>query len=72
MTDYLINFVTNLDPNVVNNATTQLLNWPKYTNSTPSLMTFQDAPAAPLAITSDTYRQAQMAFGMQMLLEYPI
>lgn len=70
MTDYLINFVVNLDPN---NKTTLLtgLEWPKYTNSSPQLLTFQDG-LVPLALTPDTYRQEAYELGVQVLLDYPI
>ncbi|THH21429.1 hypothetical protein EW146_g170 [Bondarzewia mesenterica] len=66
MTDYLIRFATNLDPNGNTG-----ISWPKYTNSTPQLLTFLDG-LVPLTITQDTYREEGMALLMQLSLESPI
>lgn len=70
MTDYLINFAVNLDPN---NETTLLTGqeWPKYTNSSPQLLTFQDG-LTPLTLIDDTYRAEAFDFGIQLLLNNPI
>jgi acetylcholinesterase len=70
MTDFLINFVVNLDPN---NRTTPLTGqkWPKYTKAAPKLLTFQDG-VVPLTLTDDTYRSEAFDFGTQVLLDYPI
>lgn len=70
MTNYLINFAVNLDPN---NKTTLLTGqkWPQYTNSTPTLLTFQDG-LIPLTLSQDTYRKEAFEFGIQALLNYPI
>lgn len=70
MTDYLINFVVNLDPN---NKRTLLTGqyWPKYTNSSPQLLTFQDG-LFPLTLTSDTFRADAFDYGIQVLLNNPM
>ena len=59
LTDYLINFATNLNPNGASVA-----NWPPYTNKSPQLLTLYDAPV-PTNVTLDTYR----AEGMKLLTE---
>jgi len=70
MTNYLINFAVNLDPN---NKTTLLTGqkWPQYSNSTPTLLTFQDG-LIPLKLSQDTYRKEAFDYGIQALLDYPI
>ncbi|KAH9060193.1 carotenoid ester lipase precursor [Lactarius vividus] len=52
LTDYLIHFATNLDPN------DRGLNpqWPRYTISSPQLLTLLDGPVINRTITLDTYR----------------
>ena len=50
MADFLINFVNNLDPNGKTG-----ISWPKYTTSSPQLLTFLDG-LTPLTITNDDYR----------------
>jgi hypothetical protein len=47
--DYLIHFVTNLDPNGGSSPW-----WPQYTTACPDLMTF--LPSNGTSITQDTYR----------------
>ena len=66
MAVYLINFVNNLNPNG-----SGLLSWPKYSTSSPQLLTFQDG-LTPLAITQDTFRQAAMNFLTQLSLVNPL
>jgi hypothetical protein len=73
--DYLVNFVSTLNPNDANNPT--LLAWPKWdnTNGSPAMMTFLDRPLGGingLAITSDTYRKAAIDFIIKLSLKYPI
>lgn len=67
MTDYLINFVNDLDPNGAGGH----LFWPQYTTASPNMMTFLDG-LIPLAITQDTYRAAPMAFLTQALYDMPV
>lgn len=58
LTDYLVRFVTNLDPNV--GAGTHV-NWPKYDTTTRQLVTFIDSLLPPAqTITADTFRQGGM------------
>lgn len=70
MTNYLINFVVNLDPN---NKTTLLTGqkWPQYTNASRQLLTFQDG-FVPLKLIDDTYRAEAMDFGIEAMLKYPL
>ncbi|KAJ7660449.1 carotenoid ester lipase precursor [Mycena rosella] len=66
MTDYLINFATNLDPNGKT-----VPNWPGYTTAAPNMMTFLDG-LFPTTISQDTYRADAMNFLTQLTLEFPI
>ncbi|KAI0671152.1 carotenoid ester lipase precursor [Trametes maxima] len=66
MTNYLINFVNNLDPNGKS-----LLSWPKYSKASPKLLTFQDG-LIPLAVTNDNFRVDAMNFITQLSLAHPL
>ncbi|KAI0044198.1 carotenoid ester lipase precursor [Auriscalpium vulgare] len=66
MTDYLVRFATNLDPNGGSN-----LNWPKYTTASPNLLTFLDG-LVPQTITPDTYRADGFTYLTQLSLQHPI
>ena len=66
MTDYLINFVNNLDPNGP-----ELPAWPQYNTVNRPLLTFQDG-AVPLAITEDTYRWDGMSLLTDLTLANPL
>ncbi|KAJ7139061.1 alpha beta-hydrolase [Mycena epipterygia] len=66
LTDYLINFATNLDPNGKT-----VPSWPAYTTATPNMMTFLDG-LFPTTITQDTYRAAGMQFLTNVTLQFPI
>ncbi|KAI0699098.1 carotenoid ester lipase precursor [Cytidiella melzeri] len=66
MSDYIINFVNNLNPNG-----NTVDNWPTYTNANPQLMTFLDG-TVPRTITLDDYRADQMNFLTQVSLQYPL
>ena len=66
MTDYLINFVNNMDPNGKTNIA-----WPQYSNATQQMMLFQDG-FTPLSLTTDTYRVAGMQKLSALSLKYPI
>ncbi|KAJ7914278.1 Alpha/Beta hydrolase protein [Mycena leptocephala] len=66
LTDYLINFATNLDPNG-----RTVPNWPGYTTAAPNMMTFLDG-LFPTTITQDTYRAAAMQFLTNLTLQFPI
>lgn len=73
MATYLVNFVNSLDPNTnsAGVATGGLLNWPQYSNSTPTMMTFLDG-LIPRALSDDTYRSDAMAFMTELSLRHPI
>ncbi|KAI1788051.1 carotenoid ester lipase [Ganoderma leucocontextum] len=66
MQDYLIRFAATLDPNGQGAAT-----WPRYTNASPKLLTFNDAEPT-LNITFDTFRAAQMKYLTKLSLADPI
>ncbi|PSR79565.1 hypothetical protein PHLCEN_2v6976 [Hermanssonia centrifuga] len=66
LTDYLVNFVNNLNPN---GPTVPY--WPKYTTASVQLLTFLDG-LVPVAITTDTYRQEAMEFIIQLALANPL
>ncbi|KAH9170119.1 alpha beta-hydrolase [Lactarius sanguifluus] len=66
LTDYLIHFTTNLNPN--GGLSPQ---WPRYTTSSPQLLTLLDGPV-PANITLDTYRVDAMEFITALSLVYPL
>ncbi|KAH8983925.1 carotenoid ester lipase precursor [Lactarius akahatsu] len=66
LTDYLIHFVTNLDPNGRSGP-----HWPQYTTSSPQLLTLLDG-AVPADITLDTYRADGMNFLTELSLVHPL
>lgn len=66
MTDYLVNFVTNLNPN---GPTTRFI-WPNYDSLTKQLLTFSDGDV-PLGITTDTFREDAMALITGIALRAP-
>ncbi|KAH8982052.1 carotenoid ester lipase precursor [Lactarius hatsudake] len=66
LTDYLIHFVTNLDPNGGSGP-----HWPQYTTSSPQLLTLLDG-AVPASITPDTYRVDGMNFLTELSLVHPL
>jgi acetylcholinesterase len=68
LTDYIVRFVTNLDPNV---GTGKGINWPKYDTSSKKLLTFLDG-LVPQSVTADTYRQDGMAYLSELSLSYPL
>jgi len=67
MQDYLIHFINNLNPN----TGSKLLNWPQYSTTAPSLMTFLDG-LIPLIISQDTYRSSAIALLEQLSLQFPL
>ena len=68
MGDYLINFVNNLDPNGPGRG----INWPKYTASSPNLVTFNDDLIFPVTITQDTFREDAISFLTGVTLANPL
>ncbi|KAK7018158.1 COesterase domain-containing protein [Favolaschia claudopus] len=69
LTDYLINFVTNLDPN---GPTVPA--WPQYSAEKPNLMTFSDGlfGKAVTDVTQDTFRGEAMGVLTNISLQFPI
>ena len=67
LTDYLIHFATNLDPN--GGLSPQ---WPQYTTSSPQLMTLVDSQATNRTITLDTYRVEAIKFLTKLSLAHPL
>ncbi|KAH8983924.1 Alpha/Beta hydrolase protein [Lactarius akahatsu] len=65
LTDYLIHFATNLDPNCGSGP-----HWPQYTTSSPQLLTLLDG-AVPADITLDTYRVEAMKYLTKLSLANP-
>ncbi|KAH9060191.1 carotenoid ester lipase precursor [Lactarius vividus] len=66
LTDYLIHFATNLDPNGCGLGP----QWPRYTTSSRQLMTLVDGQATRI-ITSDTYRVEAMKYLTKLSLANP-
>ena len=66
MADFLINFVNNLDPNGKTG-----ISWPKYTTSSPQLLTFLDG-LTPLTITNDDYRVDGLNFLTKLAFQFPL
>ncbi len=66
LTNYLIQFATNLDPN--GGLSPQ---WPRYTTSSPQLMTLVDSQVTNRTITLDTYRVEAMKFLTKLSLTHP-
>jgi acetylcholinesterase len=67
MTDYLIRFATNLDPNDANNMT-----WPRYdAEKAPVMLAFVDGPK-PLELIHDTYREEAITALTTQSLENPV
>ncbi|KAI9434682.1 Alpha/Beta hydrolase protein [Lactarius indigo] len=67
LTDYLIHFATNLDPNGGSSP-----QWPQYTTSSRKLLTLVDSQAKNITITQDTYRSDGMDFIIDLSLDLPL
>ena len=72
LTDYLISFVHDLDPNGgdTGNTRTRTL-WPQYTLASPKVMTFVDG-LFPLTVLNDDHRAEGMRLVSELSLEYPL
>ncbi|KAF8904562.1 Alpha/Beta hydrolase protein [Mucidula mucida] len=70
--DYIIQFVNYLDPN--GDGNTGLITWPKYTNESQKMLSFDVAGVLrpPWTITEDTYRAAEVSALSEIYLEHPI
>nr|VWO97518.1 Carboxylic ester hydrolase (EC [Ganoderma boninense] len=66
MTDYLVNFVNNLDPNGRNGTY-----WPQYSLDSRKLLTFQDG-FQPLTTTTDDYRVDGINLLTDLALRFPM
>ena len=66
LTDYLINFATNLDPNGGLSP-----RWPQYTLKSRQLMTLVDSQATNRTITKDAYRVEGMELLTNISLKHP-
>ncbi|CDO72193.1 hypothetical protein BN946_scf184970.g45 [Trametes cinnabarina] len=67
LADYLINFANNLDPNG-----NTVPSWPKYSASSPKLLTFTDDVVHPVTLTNDDYRVDAIDYITQLSLQFPI
>ncbi len=65
LTDYLIHFATNLDPNGGSSTP-----WPQYTTASRKLLTLYDAAVS--NITIDNFRVAPMEFLTNLNLRFPL
>ncbi|KAF8907652.1 carotenoid ester lipase precursor [Gymnopilus junonius] len=66
LTNYLVRFVTTLNPNGFGNVM-----WPQYTPQSPQMLTFLDG-LIPTTITLDTFRSSQLAFLNNLTLAHPL
>ena len=66
LTDYLIHFVNDLNPN--GNGSVY---WPQYTPSNPTLMTFLDG-AVPSELEKEDFREKPISYLTKLLLKYPL
>ncbi|KAI0628196.1 carotenoid ester lipase [Trametes polyzona] len=70
MTDFLVRFVTTLDPN--DNGNSSATHWPAYTRHSPHMLAFTEGPGnKTLEVVSDTYREEAIDFIIQLSLEHP-
>ncbi|KAI9457437.1 carotenoid ester lipase precursor, partial [Lactarius psammicola] len=67
LTDYLIHFATNLDPNGGSGP-----QWPRYTTSSRESLTLVDSEVANITITQDTYRVDGIEFITELSLAHPL
>ncbi|VDB85391.1 unnamed protein product [Peniophora sp. CBMAI 1063] len=67
MTDYLVRFVTNQDPNrgSSQSQTRAAISWPKYTRESPQILEFLDGHVR-LQVAQDTFRQAALAYDIDV------
>ena len=66
LTNYLVRFVTTLNPNGFGNVL-----WPQYTLQSPTLLTFLDG-LDPITFKQDTFRAQQIAFLNNLTLNHPL
>ena len=66
LTNYLVRFVTTLNPNGFGNVL-----WPQYTLESPTMLTFLDGDI-PITFTQDTFRSSGIAFVHNLTLAHPL
>ncbi|KAF7981652.1 hypothetical protein HWV62_32762 [Athelia sp. TMB] len=65
LVNYMIRFVNDLDPSGGSD-----LAWPKYTRDSPLLLTLLD-PGDTLELSNDTFRQTEIAYLRDLMVQYP-
>ncbi len=77
LTDYMVHFVNYFDPNGNSSArqggneTGGSLFWPRYTPSSPQLLTLQDGPT-PMTVGEDNFRKEAIKIIGDLALKYPL
>jgi hypothetical protein len=73
-TDYMVNFINNLDPNVFTKPSSASLSstifWPQYALSNRTLLTFQDG-LIPLTLTEDNFREEPIGYLGELARTFP-
>jgi acetylcholinesterase len=67
MTDYVIYFTRNLDPNG-----NLVVNWPQYNPQKPEALIFQDSAVFPVITGPDNYRSSPLSFVANLSLLHPM
>ena len=67
--DYLIHFVSRLDPN--GNTGNTSVAWPRYSTDSPRLLTLLDDAHEPVALTEDTFRFDGLELMQDLTLRSP-
>lgn len=68
MASYLVRFVANLDPNVGESTD---LYWPQYDATNQTMLELLDG-LVPQKLTTDSYREEEMAYLLDVLLVNPM
>lgn len=70
MGDHVIHFANTLDPN----GGSKTAYWPKYNTESKQMLVYRDSllNAAPLTLTTDTYREEAMEFLTQVVADHPV
>ena len=71
MTDFLIRFVSTLDPNDYSTINDGTVTWPEYASENPRLLAFQGGDT-PLAVIPDTFRKEAMSFLTRLSIAHPL
>ncbi|KZV76829.1 carotenoid ester lipase precursor [Peniophora sp. CONT] len=70
MTDYLVRFVTNHDPNQCNNQSSNAFDWPQYTPGMPKILELLDGDVQ-LQVADDAFRQDALAYAADAAIHNP-